>query len=153
VSCSVSCVSQSCYMQCASRCHVWCPLSSVFCLVLKFCRYRHKCHHSSHFDCSAVDWTLPMALYTHHSYTCTDTCTCITTLSTGTGPSLGGAAGSLSLGTNGASSSSSTITHTNGTSALSKKDIAALKPMRTYCGHWLHFKCLNDWLTTPPFIR
>ena len=27
------------------------------------------------------------------------------------------------------------------------------KPMRTYCGHWLHFKCLNEWLTTPPFIR
>ena len=29
----------------------------------------------------------------------------------------------------------------------------SLKPMRTYCGHWLHFKCLNDWLTSPPFIR
>jgi hypothetical protein len=30
---------------------------------------------------------------------------------------------------------------------------AAMKPMRTFCGHWLHFKCLDEWLTTPPFIR
>jgi hypothetical protein len=27
------------------------------------------------------------------------------------------------------------------------------RPMRTYCGHWFHFQCLNNWLTTPPFIR
>jgi len=27
------------------------------------------------------------------------------------------------------------------------------KPMRTFCGHWLHFQCLNEWLTTPPFVR
>ncbi len=27
------------------------------------------------------------------------------------------------------------------------------KPVRTYCGHWLHYDCLNTWLTTPPFIR
>jgi len=27
------------------------------------------------------------------------------------------------------------------------------RPMRTYCGHWLHWSCLNTWLTTPPFIR
>jgi hypothetical protein len=27
------------------------------------------------------------------------------------------------------------------------------KPMRTFCGHWLHYKCLNDWLTMPPFVR
>eukprot|EP01032_Pedospumella_encystans_P028660 gene28660-32372_t len=25
--------------------------------------------------------------------------------------------------------------------------------MRTFCGHWLHFQCLNEWLTTPPFVR
>ncbi len=27
------------------------------------------------------------------------------------------------------------------------------KPMRTFCGHWLHYSCLDTWLTTPPFIR
>ncbi len=27
------------------------------------------------------------------------------------------------------------------------------RAMRTFCGHWLHFSCLNEWLTTPPFIR
>jgi hypothetical protein len=27
------------------------------------------------------------------------------------------------------------------------------KAMRTFCGHWLHFCCLNEWLTTPPFVR
>lgn len=27
------------------------------------------------------------------------------------------------------------------------------KPMRTFCGHWLHYQCLDLWLTTPPFIR
>jgi hypothetical protein len=34
----------------------------------------------------------------------------------------------------------------------SKKE-AGQKAMRTYCGHWLHHNCLNEWLTTPPFIR
>jgi hypothetical protein len=27
------------------------------------------------------------------------------------------------------------------------------RPMRTFCGHWLHWNCLNEWLTTPPFVR
>jgi len=27
------------------------------------------------------------------------------------------------------------------------------RPVRTYCGHWLHWHCLDKWLTTPPFIR
>jgi hypothetical protein len=27
------------------------------------------------------------------------------------------------------------------------------RPIRTYCGHWLHYGCLDDWMTTPPFIR
>ena len=27
------------------------------------------------------------------------------------------------------------------------------RPIRTYCGHWLHYDCLNAWMTTPPFIR
>lgn len=27
------------------------------------------------------------------------------------------------------------------------------RPVRTFCGHWLHFDCLDEWLTTPPFIR
>ena len=28
-----------------------------------------------------------------------------------------------------------------------------MRPMRTFCGHWLHHNCLNEWLTTPPFIH
>ena len=27
------------------------------------------------------------------------------------------------------------------------------KPIRSVCGHWFHYKCLDDWLTTPPFLR
>ncbi len=27
------------------------------------------------------------------------------------------------------------------------------KAMRTFCGHYLHRVCLDEWLTTPPFIR
>ena len=27
------------------------------------------------------------------------------------------------------------------------------RPMRTFCSHWFHYNCLNEWLTTPPFIR
>lgn len=27
------------------------------------------------------------------------------------------------------------------------------KPVRVFCGHWLHHQCLDIWLTTPPFIR
>ena len=27
------------------------------------------------------------------------------------------------------------------------------RPVRVFCGHWLHWGCLNTWLTTPPFIR
>ena len=27
------------------------------------------------------------------------------------------------------------------------------RPMRTFCGHWLHHNCLDNWLTTPPFVR
>jgi ubiquitin-protein ligase len=34
-----------------------------------------------------------------------------------------------------------------------KNPQSEMKPMRTFCGHWLHYKCLNDWLTTPPFVR
>ena len=26
-------------------------------------------------------------------------------------------------------------------------------PLRVVCGHWLHRKCLDTWLTTPPFIH
>ena len=28
-----------------------------------------------------------------------------------------------------------------------------MRPMRTFCGHWLHYQCLNEWLTSPPFQR
>jgi hypothetical protein len=27
------------------------------------------------------------------------------------------------------------------------------KPMRIFCGHWLHYDCLDNWLSTPPFVR
>jgi hypothetical protein len=27
------------------------------------------------------------------------------------------------------------------------------KPIRSICGHWFHYKCLDVWLTTPPFLR
>lgn len=27
------------------------------------------------------------------------------------------------------------------------------RPMRVFCGHWFHWECLNEWLTTPPFLR
>lgn len=27
------------------------------------------------------------------------------------------------------------------------------RPMRTFCGHWLHHNCLDKWLTNPPFLR
>ena len=27
------------------------------------------------------------------------------------------------------------------------------RPIRVPCGHWLHFTCLDIWLTTPPFSR
>lgn len=27
------------------------------------------------------------------------------------------------------------------------------KPIRSICGHWLHYKCIDEWLTTPPFLR
>lgn len=27
------------------------------------------------------------------------------------------------------------------------------RPVRTFCGHWLHHDCLDAWLTQPPFIR
>ena len=30
---------------------------------------------------------------------------------------------------------------------------SVMRPIRTFCGHWLHWKCLNHLLTSPPFIR
>lgn len=34
-----------------------------------------------------------------------------------------------------------------------KTNVINNKAMRTFCSHWLHYHCLNEWLTTPPFIR
>lgn len=48
-------------------------------------------------------------------------------------------------------SSGGAIAASKAAAARSKK--ASEKPMRTFCGHWLHFHCLNEWLTTPPFVR
>lgn len=51
-------------------------------------------------------------------------------------------------------------TSTESTSSSSAKEVkeakakkSSRKPMRTFCGHWLHHQCLDTWLTTPPFIR
>ena len=30
---------------------------------------------------------------------------------------------------------------------------SAMRPVRSTCGHWLHYKCLDVVLTTPPFAR
>ena len=27
------------------------------------------------------------------------------------------------------------------------------RPVRAYCGHWCHHKCIDKWLTTPPFTH
>jgi hypothetical protein len=43
-----------------------------------------------------------------------------------------------------------------GTKKKSKKkgmSRAERKPIRSVCGHWFHYKCLDEWLTTPPFLR
>jgi hypothetical protein len=34
-----------------------------------------------------------------------------------------------------------------------KNPRSSRRPMRVYCGHWLHHRCLDQWLTTPPFVR
>lgn len=34
-----------------------------------------------------------------------------------------------------------------------KNNRSEKRAMRTFCGHWLHWNCLNEWLTTPPFVR
>lgn len=44
------------------------------------------------------------------------------------------------------------------TSKKSKKSQTGMtkserKPIRSVCGHWFHYKCLDEWLTTPPFLR
>uniref|UniRef100_A0A7S1UKC2 RING-type domain-containing protein n=1 Tax=Phaeomonas parva TaxID=124430 RepID=A0A7S1UKC2_9STRA len=32
-------------------------------------------------------------------------------------------------------------------------DTAPMRPCRVFCGHYLHWDCLNRWLTEPPFVR
>jgi len=27
------------------------------------------------------------------------------------------------------------------------------RPERSYCGHWMHFKCFDEFVNTPPFAR
>lgn len=38
-------------------------------------------------------------------------------------------------------------------SESNKNSRSEKRAMRTFCGHWLHYNCLNNWLTTPPFVR
>ena len=42
---------------------------------------------------------------------------------------------------------------TEDSSKGTRKSRVNKRPMRTFCGHWLHFDCLDEWLTTPPFIH
>jgi hypothetical protein len=38
-------------------------------------------------------------------------------------------------------------------SGLTSSEREPHRPVRTFCGHWLHWDCLDKWLTEPPFIR
>ena len=28
-----------------------------------------------------------------------------------------------------------------------------MRPERSYCNHWMHYKCFEDFVNTPPFLR
>ena len=28
-----------------------------------------------------------------------------------------------------------------------------MRPERSYCGHWMHFKCMDLFVNSPPFLR
>jgi hypothetical protein len=28
-----------------------------------------------------------------------------------------------------------------------------MRPERSYCGHWMHYKCFEEFVNTPPFLR
>lgn len=45
------------------------------------------------------------------------------------------------------------ILSSNPDDASMKDPKSEKRPMRTFCGHWLHWNCLDEWLTSPPFIR
>jgi hypothetical protein len=32
-----------------------------------------------------------------------------------------------------------------------RKQAKSKRPIRTYCGHWWHYSCLNTYMTEPPF--
>eukprot|EP01039_Chlorochromonas_danica_P008258 gene8258-9107_t len=46
-----------------------------------------------------------------------------------------------------------TVLPANPDSEAAKNPKSNNRAMRTFCGHWLHWNCLNEWLTTPPFVR
>ena len=46
-----------------------------------------------------------------------------------------------------------TVLHSDPENDANKNPRSDKRPMRTFCGHWLHYHCLNEWLTTPPFKR
>ena len=43
--------------------------------------------------------------------------------------------------------------HSDPDNEANKNPKSDRRAMRTYCGHYLHWNCLNDWLTSPPFVR
>jgi hypothetical protein len=47
----------------------------------------------------------------------------------------------------------SSILHSDPENEASKNPKSDKRAIRTFCGHWLHWNCLNDWLTSPPFVR
>lgn len=46
-----------------------------------------------------------------------------------------------------------TVLPTDCNSEAIKNSRSENKPIRVFCGHWLHYSCLKEWLETPPFIR
>ena len=36
---------------------------------------------------------------------------------------------------------------------LKGKEAEGLMPERAFCGHWVHYKCLDEFVNTPPFKR
>jgi hypothetical protein len=53
--------------------------------------------------------------------------------------------------TKSSSSSSSSSSSCAPSSLLKRKQAKAMRPMRCYCGCWYHYKCLDKYMTEPPF--
>jgi hypothetical protein len=65
-------------------------------------------------------------------------------------PAVGGGSGPTAAAHTAAAAKSAS---TAGGGKSKKESKQNQRPMRTFCGHWLHYGCLNEWLSTPPFVR